>query len=141
MGSSHNGSLPGFGPRFSLLQPQCSITELSLTTSGLNIEFTHQELADWFSASFKSSTRLKLNVEFSSRMQNVFLCCCRRTVPADHCQVQFLMDSTATTQAVTIITSLAAFYLPVTVMAILYFKIFLETRKRQKELQNLQAGK
>jgi len=51
------------------------------------------------------------------------------------------MDSTATTQAVTIITSLAAFYLPVTVMAILYFKIFLETRKRQKELQNLQAGK
>lgn len=37
-------------------------------------------------------------------------------------------------------TSLAAFYLPVTVMVILYFRIFLETRRRQKELQTLQAS-
>ena len=64
-----------------------------------------------------------------------------RTVPLDMCQVQFLStNKEATNQVVTVVTSLAAFYLPVTLMAILYFKIFLETRQRHKELRKLQAS-
>ena len=36
-------------------------------------------------------------------------------------------------------TAIAAFYLPVTLMCLLYFRIYLETVKRQKELHLLQA--
>jgi hypothetical protein len=38
-------------------------------------------------------------------------------------------------------TAIAAFYVPVSVMIGLYWKIWRETEKRQKDLPNLQAGK
>lgn len=40
---------------------------------------------------------------------------------------------------VTIPTAVAAFYLPVTLMCLLYFRIYRETVKRRKELHLLQA--
>ena len=59
----------------------------------------------------------------------------KRTVPDTECYIQFL-----TTNAVlTIATALAAFYIPVSVMTILYFKIYKETEKRQKRIPMLQA--
>ncbi len=58
-----------------------------------------------------------------------------RTVPNDECYIQFL----TTNQYITVITCFAAFYLPVLIMCILYFKIYMETEKRQKGLANLQA--
>lgn len=60
-----------------------------------------------------------------------------RTVPNDECFIQFLK----TNQYITVITALAAFYLPVLIMCILYFKIYLETEKRNKGLAKLTAGK
>ena len=61
----------------------------------------------------------------------------KRTVPHNKCYIQFLL----TNKYLTIITALAAFYLPVFIMCMLYFKIFMETRKRQKDLQGLQANR
>ncbi|KAK3849146.1 hypothetical protein Pcinc_044087, partial [Petrolisthes cinctipes] len=46
-----------------------------------------------------------------------------------------------TNEYVTFGTAIAAFYLPVTVMCGLYWRIWRETEKRQKDLTNLQAGK
>jgi len=66
---------------------------------------------------------------------------CRRTIPEEDCYIQFLKTSSQTTsQVVAVVTSLVAFYLPVSIMVTLYFIIFLETRKRQSDLQHLQAG-
>lgn len=63
-----------------------------------------------------------------------------RTIPNDDCSVQFFSSNSQTTnQVITVVTSIAAFYLPVTVMMILYFKIYLETQRRQKDLHNLQG--
>lgn len=60
----------------------------------------------------------------------------KRTVPDTECYIQFL-----TTNAIlTIATALAAFYIPVSVMTILYFKIYKETEKRQKRIPMLQAN-
>ncbi|CAD5113748.1 DgyrCDS2912 [Dimorphilus gyrociliatus] len=59
----------------------------------------------------------------------------RRTVPEDDCYIQFLKSN----QYVTIATAIAAFYLPVFIMCVLYFKIYLETEKRQRGLEKLQA--
>ena len=61
----------------------------------------------------------------------------KRTVQVDECQVQFL----TTNPYITVITAVAAFYLPVFVMCVLYFKIYLTTERRQKDLSKLQAGK
>lgn len=65
----------------------------------------------------------------------------KRTIPEEDCYIQFLKTSSQTTsQVVAVVTSLVAFYLPVSIMVTLYFIIFLETRKRQSDLQHLQAG-
>lgn len=61
----------------------------------------------------------------------------KRSVPENECYIQFLQ----TNQYITVITAIAAFYLPVLLMCILYFKIYLETEKRQKGLAKLQATK
>uniref|UniRef100_T1J5S4 G-protein coupled receptors family 1 profile domain-containing protein n=1 Tax=Strigamia maritima TaxID=126957 RepID=T1J5S4_STRMM len=61
----------------------------------------------------------------------------RRSVPENECYIQFL----ETNLYITFGTAIAAFYLPVTVMIILYWRIWRETEKRQKDLTNLQAGK
>lgn len=61
----------------------------------------------------------------------------QRKVPENHCYIQFL----ETNQYVTFGTAVAAFYLPVTVMIVLYWRIWLETEKRQKDLSQLQACK
>ncbi|XP_045118611.1 muscarinic acetylcholine receptor M5-like isoform X2 [Portunus trituberculatus] len=60
-----------------------------------------------------------------------------RTVPPRECYIQFI----ETNEYVTFGTAIAAFYLPVTVMCGLYWRIWRETEKRQKDLTNLQAGK
>ncbi|CAB3397245.1 unnamed protein product [Caenorhabditis bovis] len=51
------------------------------------------------------------------------------------CVVQFLQ----TNPYVTVGTAVAAFYLPVTIMCILYTRVYWETQKRQKEFGKLQA--
>ncbi|KAG8202141.1 hypothetical protein JTE90_010500 [Oedothorax gibbosus] len=61
----------------------------------------------------------------------------QRTVKKNHCYIQFLV----TNSYVTFGTALAAFYVPVTVMCILYWRIWRETKQRQKDLTHLQAGK
>ncbi|XP_064483957.1 muscarinic acetylcholine receptor DM1-like [Ornithodoros turicata] len=61
----------------------------------------------------------------------------QRSVPVDQCYIQFL----ETNIYVTFGTALAAFYVPVTVMCILYWRIWRETEKRQKDLTHLQAGR
>lgn len=61
----------------------------------------------------------------------------QRTVPKTSCYIQFI----ETNHYITFGTAIAAFYLPVTVMIILYWRIWKETKKRQKDLPNLQAGK
>jgi len=60
----------------------------------------------------------------------------RRTVPPLECYVQFLK----TNKYFTIMTATAAFYLPVLIMTVLYFRIYRETEKRQKGLVELQGG-
>ncbi|KAK5650257.1 hypothetical protein RI129_001286 [Pyrocoelia pectoralis] len=60
-----------------------------------------------------------------------------RTVPEDECYIQFI----ETNHYITFGTAIAAFYVPVSVMCILYWRIWRETEKRQKDLPNLQAGK
>uniref|UniRef100_M3XL82 Muscarinic acetylcholine receptor n=2 Tax=Latimeria chalumnae TaxID=7897 RepID=M3XL82_LATCH len=58
-----------------------------------------------------------------------------RTVPPDQCFIQFLTEP-----IITFGTAIAAFYLPVTIMTILYWRIYKETEKRTKELAGLQAS-
>ena len=60
-----------------------------------------------------------------------------RKVPDDECFIQFL----ETNKYLTILTAVAAFYLPVVVLCVLYFKIYLATEKRQKGLAKLQANR
>ncbi|XP_067844393.1 muscarinic acetylcholine receptor M3-like isoform X2 [Heptranchias perlo] len=59
----------------------------------------------------------------------------KRTVPPDECFIQFLSEP-----IITFGTAIAAFYLPVTIMTILYWRIYKETEKRTKELAALQAS-
>uniref|UniRef100_A0ACB8GB44 Muscarinic acetylcholine receptor M3 n=1 Tax=Sphaerodactylus townsendi TaxID=933632 RepID=A0ACB8GB44_9SAUR len=58
-----------------------------------------------------------------------------RTVQKDKCYIQFLSEP-----IITFGTAIAAFYLPVTIMSILYWRIYKETEKRTKELAGLQAS-
>ncbi|XP_060609857.2 muscarinic acetylcholine receptor M3 isoform X2 [Anolis sagrei] len=58
-----------------------------------------------------------------------------RTVNEGECYIQFLTEPT-----ITFGTAIAAFYLPVTIMSILYWRIYKETEKRTKELAGLQAS-
>ncbi|XP_034464706.1 muscarinic acetylcholine receptor M3 [Hippoglossus hippoglossus] len=59
----------------------------------------------------------------------------KRTVPTDQCYIQFLSEPT-----ITFCTAMAAFYLPVTIMSVLYWRIYLETQNRSKELAGLQGS-
>ncbi|KAJ8673399.1 hypothetical protein QAD02_004661 [Eretmocerus hayati] len=61
----------------------------------------------------------------------------KRTVPETLCYIQFI----ETNHYITFGTAIAAFYVPVSVMAVLYWRIWQETEKRQKDLPNLQANK
>lgn len=61
----------------------------------------------------------------------------KRSVPEGQCYIQFL----ETNIYVTFGTAIAAFYVPVCIMCILYWRIWQETEKRQRDLTHLQAGK
>src|SRR5699024_2684739 len=54
----------------------------------------------------------------------------RRTVPMHQCYIPFLESS----KTVTIITAMLAFWVPVVVMCLLYWRIYRETEKRMKDL-------
>lgn len=57
-----------------------------------------------------------------------------RTVLPDQCQIQFLKEP-----VITFGTAIAAFYIPASVMTILYCRIYKETQKRTKDLAELQG--
>lgn len=57
----------------------------------------------------------------------------KRTVPERRCQIQFFSEP-----VITFGTAIAAFYIPVSVMTILYCRIYKETEKRTKDLAELQ---
>ncbi|XP_030626783.1 muscarinic acetylcholine receptor M5b [Chanos chanos] len=57
-----------------------------------------------------------------------------RTVRSDQCQIQFFSEP-----VITFGTAIAAFYIPVSVMTILYCRIYKETEKRTKDLAELQG--
>lgn len=57
-----------------------------------------------------------------------------RTVQVDQCQIQFLTEP-----VITFGTAIAAFYIPVSIMTILYCRIYKETQKRTKDLAELQG--
>lgn len=59
----------------------------------------------------------------------------KRTVPSDQCYIQFLSQP-----IITFCTAIAAFYLPVTIMSVLYWRIYKETQNRSKELAGLQGS-
>jgi muscarinic acetylcholine receptor M3 len=58
-----------------------------------------------------------------------------RTVPDDQCYIQFLRSN----RYFTIATAVAAFYLPVAVMIVVYYRIYGATARRRKNLAELQA--
>ncbi|KAJ8250246.1 hypothetical protein COCON_G00221680, partial [Conger conger] len=58
-----------------------------------------------------------------------------RKVPPDKCYIQFLTEPT-----ITFCTAIAAFYLPVSIMSVLYWRIYKETQNRARELAGLQAS-
>uniref|UniRef100_A0A672KIZ7 Muscarinic acetylcholine receptor n=1 Tax=Sinocyclocheilus grahami TaxID=75366 RepID=A0A672KIZ7_SINGR len=58
-----------------------------------------------------------------------------RTVPLDKCYIQFLSEP-----IITFCTAMAAFYLPVTIMSVLYWRIYKETENRSRELAVLQGS-
>uniref|UniRef100_A0A671MXG5 Muscarinic acetylcholine receptor n=1 Tax=Sinocyclocheilus anshuiensis TaxID=1608454 RepID=A0A671MXG5_9TELE len=58
-----------------------------------------------------------------------------RTVPLDKCYIQFLSEP-----IITFCTAMAAFYLPVTIMSVLYWRIYKETENRSRELAGLQGS-
>ncbi|XP_076849232.1 muscarinic acetylcholine receptor M5b [Brachyhypopomus gauderio] len=57
-----------------------------------------------------------------------------RTVPLNQCHIQFLSEPVTTFG-----TAIAAFYIPVSIMTILYRRIYKETEKRTKDLAELQG--
>lgn len=57
----------------------------------------------------------------------------KRTVPERQCQIQFFSEP-----VITFGTAIAAFYIPVSVMTILYCRIYKETERRTKDLAELQ---
>ncbi|KAJ8264426.1 hypothetical protein GJAV_G00149010 [Gymnothorax javanicus] len=58
-----------------------------------------------------------------------------RTVPTGECRIQFLSEP-----IITFCTAIAAFYLPVTIMTMLYWRIYKETENRSKELAGLRVS-
>lgn len=60
-----------------------------------------------------------------------------RLIEDNECKVQFLQSN----QYITLITAFIAFYLPVTIICVLYFQIWRVTKRRQIELRKLQCQK
>ncbi|XP_072519577.1 muscarinic acetylcholine receptor M1 [Salminus brasiliensis] len=60
----------------------------------------------------------------------------QRTVAEDQCSIQFLSEP-----VITFGTAIAAFYLPVSVMVALYWKVYRETEKRSQQLAVLMASR
>lgn len=58
-----------------------------------------------------------------------------RTVQPNECYIQFLSEP-----IITFCTAIAAFYLPVTIMAFLFWKMYQETEKRAKDIQGLKGS-
>lgn len=58
----------------------------------------------------------------------------KRTVSERQCQIQFFSEP-----VITFGTAIAAFYIPVSIMTILYCRIYKETEKRTKDLAELQG--
>ncbi|KAJ8356251.1 hypothetical protein SKAU_G00190450 [Synaphobranchus kaupii] len=58
----------------------------------------------------------------------------KRTVPLRQCQIQFFSEP-----VITFGTAIAAFYIPISIMIILYCRIYRETEKRTKNLAELQG--
>ncbi|XP_052385940.1 muscarinic acetylcholine receptor M5-like [Carassius gibelio] len=58
----------------------------------------------------------------------------KRTVPEGQCQIQFFSEP-----VITFGTAIAAFYVPVSIMTILYCRIYKETERRTKDLAELQG--
>ena len=59
----------------------------------------------------------------------------QRTVTSDDCYIQFLKSN----RYLTIATAVAAFYLPVIILCMVYYRIYRETRRHQRNLYELQA--
>ncbi|KAM9301466.1 muscarinic acetylcholine receptor M1 [Gastrophryne carolinensis] len=59
----------------------------------------------------------------------------KRTVEPNECYIQFFSEP-----IITFGTAIAAFYLPVTIMIILYWRIYRETENRSRELAGLQGS-
>lgn len=59
----------------------------------------------------------------------------QRMVPEDQCSIQFLSQP-----VITFGTAIAAFYLPVSVMVALYWKVYRETERRSQQLARLMAS-
>ncbi|XP_076856694.1 muscarinic acetylcholine receptor M3 [Brachyhypopomus gauderio] len=59
----------------------------------------------------------------------------QRTVPPGECYIQFLSEP-----IITFCTAMAAFYLPVTIMTVLYWRIYKETQNRSKDLAGLKGS-
>ncbi|XP_060795062.1 muscarinic acetylcholine receptor M3 [Neoarius graeffei] len=59
----------------------------------------------------------------------------KRTVPPGECSIQFLSEP-----IITFCTAIAAFYLPVTIMTVLYWQIYKETENRSKDLAGLKGS-
>ena len=59
-----------------------------------------------------------------------------RTIPTDDCYIQFLESS----KYLTIATAVAAFYLPVVILCVVYHRIYRETRRHQRNIYELQAA-
>lgn len=59
----------------------------------------------------------------------------KRTVTPGECYIQFLSEP-----IITFCTAIAAFYLPVTIMTVLYWRIYKETENRSKELAELKGS-
>ncbi|KAL2077555.1 hypothetical protein ACEWY4_027059 [Coilia grayii] len=55
-----------------------------------------------------------------------------RKVPEGECSVQFFY-----VPVITFVTAIAAFYLPVTIMAVLYWRVYRETKRRSQQLAGL----
>lgn len=59
----------------------------------------------------------------------------KRTVTPGECYIQFLSEP-----IITFCTAIAAFYLPVTIMTVLYWRIYKETENRSKDLAGLKGS-
>ena len=63
-----------------------------------------------------------------------------RIVPDSECYIQFF-DRKYGNQYITVFTAVLAFYLPITIMSVLYWLIYVRTRRRRDDVKKLQALK